>query len=545
MPGQDSEGRFARSRLARSAMVAAADPLAAFHGLEALREGGNAVDACLVMAGVTAVTLPHMCGLGGDAFFIYYDASAGDAVAINGSGAPGDSSDPDVFRRAGTMMPQDGIFSVAVPGAPLVYDTAARELGTLGLKRCFAPGAEIASDGFPVTPKLFAAIAAEKEKIAKFEETSRIFLPGGVPPRPGGLLRMPEMAETIRRFAQDGAAHIYKGDFAERFYRLNRGMGGTFTGKELARHMDQPETFYRPIRTSYRRCTVLETAPVSQGFIVLEELNILEGFDMAALDPLGPERVHLMAEAKKIAFADRNSRAGDPRVTGFDVEDLVSEAHADRARARLDPSRASHTSSGAWSGEGDTTSFVAWDGFGNACSFIHSNAFSFGSGLVVPGTGVLLNNRAGRSFSLERGHPNRLAPGKRPMHTLNCYMVLKDGMPFIVGGTPGGDGQPQWNMQILSLTLDSGMGPQEAADFPRWTSTPGTDVAGLGRSPQLVLESRFPALTAKRLAGMGHATKVVGDWAGGGGAQVIMRDPDTGVLLGGSDRRAGGLALGY
>jgi gamma-glutamyltranspeptidase/glutathione hydrolase len=543
--GAPAEKRYAGSHMARSGMVAAAHPLAVVCGLEALREGGNAMDACLVMAGVTSVTIPQMCGLGGDAFFIYYDASTETIAALNGSGVPGDASTPDSFKDAGSILPQDGIFSVGVPGAPLVYELAARRFGTFDLYRCFDPAVTIAKDGFAVTPGFASAIGAEQAKIARFEEASKVFLPAGSPPKPGTVMKRPDMAETLRGFAERGAEYMYKGPFADRFYRMNAELGGTFTGREFARQLDEPSSYYDPIRTDYRGYTVLQTGPVSQGFIVLEELNILEGFEMDALNPLGAESIHLMVEVKKIAFADRNARAGDPLVTGFDASKYTSKEYAAEVRKRINLARASGRNDGVGDDRGDTTSFVAWDRFGNACSFIHSNAFSFGSGLMVPGTGVLLNNRVGRSFVLEPGHPNCLAPGKRPMHTLNCYMVLKDGAPFIAGGTPGGDGQPQWNMQVLSLMLDHGMGPQEAADFPRWTSTPGTDVIGLGRPFQVAVESRFPAATADRLARLGHSVKTVGEWAGGGGAQIIMRDPETGILLGGSDRRAAGLALGY
>lgn len=541
---QGSEKRYAGSHMAKSGMVAAAHPLAAVYGLEALREGGNAMDACLVMAGVTSVTMPHMCGLGGDAFFIYYDTSTGAIAALNGSGAPGDASTLEFFKDA-PILPQDGIFSVGVPGAPLVYELAVRRFGTFDILRCFEPAIRIACDGFPVTPGFVRAIEAEREKIGRSEEASRVYLPGGSPPKPGTVMRRPDMVDTLRGFAEGGAVYIYKGPFAERFYQMNDAMGGTFTGKEFARHLDERQSYYDPLRTDYRGYAVLQTAPVSQGFMVLEELNILEGFDMAALDPLGPESIHLMVEAKKIAFADRNAQAGDPLVSGFDASRYTAKEYAAEARKQIDPGRASGKAGGPGEQEADTTSFVAWDRFGNACSFIHSNSFSFGSGLIIPGTGVLLNNRVGRSFVLEPGHPNCLAPGKRPMHTLNCYMVLNDGVPFIVGGTPGGDGQPQWNMQMLSLMLDHGMDPQAAASFPRWASTPGTDVIGLGRSFQLGMESRFPAPTASRLAALGHAVTTVGDWAGGGGAQIIMRDPETGILLGGSDKRTVGLALGY
>lgn len=532
------------SHMSKSGMVAAAHPLAVVHGLEALRGGGNAMDACLVMAGVTAVTMPHMCGLGGDAFFIYYDASAGTIAALNGSGAPGDASTLEFFKGTGPILPQDGIFSVGVPGAPLVYELAARRFGTFSLRKCFEPAVKVARDGFPVTLGLTRAIGADREKLSKYEGTKEVFLPGGNPPSPGSIMKRLDMAETLKGFAEGGAEYMYKGPFAAKFYQMNAAMGGTFTGKEFARHMDEPSPYYDPIRTDYRGYTVLQTSPVSQGFMVLEEMNLLEGFDLASMDPLGGEAMHLMVEAKKIAFADRNQFAGDPDATGFDSGRFSSKEYAAEARKRIDPAQASGQAAER-EDDGDTTSFVVWDRFGNCCSFIHSNAFAFGSCLMVPGTGVLLNNRVGRSFVLQPGHPNCLAPGKRPMHTLNCYMVLNDGVPFIVGGTPGGDGQPQWNMQMLSLMLDHGMGPQETADFPRWISSPGTDVIGLGKPFEVRMESRFPALTANYLASLGHAVRTVGDWAGAGGAQIIMKDPDTGILLGGSDKRVGGLVLGY
>ncbi len=540
----DDKDRLSDSAMAINGMVASAHPLASLAGLEALKQGGTAMDACLAMAGVTSVVLPHMCGLGGDAFFIYYEKSTGKSYALNGSGPGGDGLTLEKYGGTG-ILPQDGPLSVAVPGAPLVYEMGANRFGRLGLRRCFQAGIDVAEGGFAVTPELSGAIHADRAKISKFPETRDVFLPGGRTPLPGSTMRRKDMADAIRLFAEGGTEYIYKGAFHESFLKTQSALGGLFTGREFPAFLAEPPVFYSPIETGYRGYTVMQTSPVSQGFLVLEELNFLEHFPLAELEPLGPEAVHLMVEAKKIAFADRNKYAGDPDCSGFDVARFISKDYAaDRVR-EISKDRAANGATRGAEGGIDTTSFVAWDREGNVCSFIHSNAFAFGSGVSVQGTGVLLNNRAGRSFVLKTGHPNSLLPRKKPMHTLNCYLVTKDGRPFIAGGTPGGDGQPQWNMQMLSLMLDHGMGPQEAADFPRWTSSPGTDVISLGKQYELRLESRFPGQTVDALRAIGHTVHLAGPWNGGGGAQIIMKDPGMGVLLGGSDTRLKGLALGY
>ncbi|HHY34576.1 MAG TPA: gamma-glutamyltransferase family protein [Firmicutes bacterium] len=560
--------RYHHASLAKHGMVAAAHPLAVIAGLDVLREGGTAMDACIAMSGVTSVVLPHLCGLGGDAFLIYYEASTGQAVALNASGPPGDRSTVDhllkderVTRgRSGTMpgevhagktgklpciLPQHGILSVAVPGLPYALEAASKRFGVLGLKRCLEPAIRIAEEGFVVFPSLEKAVYLEREKIASYPECSRIYLPGGNPPRAGEIFRQPDLAQTLREFIDGGAEWFYRGPFAAAFMRMNDELQGTFTGEEFQRYLGEQAGFYQPLAGTYRGYTVLETAPVSQGFLVIEMLNVLEGFDMPSLNPLSSTSLHLIAEAKKLAFSDRNAYAGDPTFSGFDVKRYISKERADELRSKIHPERASVSCEPGPATAGDTTSFVAVDSWGNACSFIQSIAFSFGSGLVVPGTGVILNNRAGRSFLLLDGHPNCIAPGKKPMHTLNCYVVLKDGRFFIAGGTPGGDGQPQWNVQMLHLMLDHGAGPQDAADFPRWISFPGTDVKDLWEAPELRLESRFPEEAFEGLTKRGHKIRRLSPWSSQGAAQIIMRDPDSGLLLGGSDKRANGLALGY
>lgn len=524
-------------------MVAAAHPLAALEGVKALQEGGNAMDACLTMAGVTSVVLPDMCGLGGDAFFLYYDKRSGTVTGVGSSGTAGDAATIEHFASSAlNLMPQEGILSVAVPGAPLAFSEAAMRFGTWKLERAFAPAIRIAQEGFVISPLLHHNIREQAEKLRRYGEGARVFLPGGKVPAVGEILYQPDLAKTLTEFAAGGSTWFYDGPFAAGFYQLNEATGGLFTGAEFKRHSLE---VYEPLATTYRGYTVYENAPVSQGFTLLEELNIVEPAPLSEMDPLGAECVHLMVEAVKLAFEDRNRYAGDPKATGFDVDKLISKEWARERLAGINRATAKqdrYTPYGP--SEGDTTIFVAVDEAGNACVFIHSIAFNFGSGVVVPGTGVVLNNRAGRSFNLVPEHPNSLAPGKKPMHTLNCYMVFQDKDLYLAGGTFGGDGQPQWNLQILSLILDHGAGPQEAVDFPRWLSFPGTDMINLDKPYELQLESRFPGATLSALSQKGHKVVQRGPWEGGGGAQIIMVDPETGLLVGASDHRVEGLAIG-
>ncbi len=277
---------------------------------------------------------------------------------------------------------------------------------------------------------------------------------------------------------------------------------------------------------------------------MLEELALLEGYDLAALGPNNPTAIHLMVEAKKLAYADRLAYAGDPRFVDTPVEQLISASYAARRRQDIDPSKAANVVD-CGDPDGDTTSFVVVDAAGNAVSFIHSLSLAFGSGVTIPRTGILLNNRAGRGFVLDPKHPNCLAPGKKTMHTLNTYLVTYNGRPYLVGNTPGGDGQPQWNMQIIVNCIDFGMSVYEAVNAPRWTSIPGTDPASIKHPVRLRLENRFSDSIQDRLRELGHDLVVVDAWAGGGAVQLIMIDPRTNVRYGASDPRGDGACLGY
>ncbi|HEX5505576.1 MAG TPA: gamma-glutamyltransferase, partial [Thermomicrobiales bacterium] len=301
-----------------------------------------------------------------------------------------------------------------------------------------------------------------------------------------------------------------------------------------------------PLVTTYRGTTVYETAPPSQGHILLEELNIVEQADLAALGHLRPEAIHLLVEAKKLAFADRLAHSGDPRFITTPLDTLLSKEFAAQRYREIDPAHAADVARGARLPErvADTTYLCAVDRDGNACSYITSLSAGFGSRVVAGDTGIALNNRAGRGFTLEAGHPNVLAGGKRTMHTLNCFLVAEDGKPWLVGGTPGGDGQPQWNLQLVTGMLDYGLDVQAAIEAPRWTSFPGTDPISIENAFELRIEDRVSPAVLRGLEERGHRLNVLGPWAGGGAAQLIALGPD-GVLRGGSDPRAEGQALGY
>ena len=528
----------------RGGMVSSGHPLASSAGMTALEDGGNAMDAAVAMAAVTSVVMPDLCGIGGDSFIIYYDASEGSITAFNGSGVAPAGATVEYYRSLGhESMPLDGLLSVAVPGSVHAWETALKRSGRTTLRDQLQRAIGLASDGFPVDHRLSQALKRNTSKLAKFPSTAAVFLQGSGDEGvfgPGEILRQPELARSLEILAQRGAEAFYEGELAAALDDYSRSEGGLIRLSELASHGTQTCC---PLVSDYRGYQVYETAPPSQGFLVLEELNILEGFDVARLEWGSCELLHLMIEAKKLAFADRLAYAGDSRFVDFPLETLLSKAYAARRSQDIHPDKAGFPHEGGLN-EGDTTSFVAVDGEGNIASFIHSLSYAFGSGVVAGDSGILLNNRAGRGFVLDEGHPNCLAPLKKTMHTLNTYLVMKGGQPVAVGNTPGGDGQPQWNFQVLVGLLDYGFNAYEAVSRPRWTSIPGTDPAGLSTPPSVRLENRFGKKTVSGLEDRGHNVTVVGPWAGGGSVQVIRLLAGSRVREGASDPRGGGQTIG-
>lgn len=506
-------------------MVATGHPLATAAGLEMLASGGNAVDAALAAAAATWVTLPMMCGPGGDAFALVWDPKRREAVGFGGGGTAPAAANPEWFRERGhRLIPLQGPLSVGVPGCLAVMEEMARRFGSRDWDQIFAFAARLADDGFPISARV----------AGYFEEYADAF--GRRPPQPGEVFRQRDLARTIETIAAGGADALYRGELGEAIVRHLEQLGGLLSLDDLAA---ERADVYSPPSIDYRGWRVHQTAPPSQGFVVLEELAILEADDLS--NPESADAIHLMVEAKKLAVADRNRYAGDPRQVHWDLDELLSKEHAARLRRRLDPARAASAQQPAVAG--DTTYLCAADRDGRLVSFVHSLSLAFGAGIQVPGTGIWLNDRAGRGFTLAEGHPNRIAPGKRTMSTLNAYLVSKDGQARLAGGTPGGDGQVQWNLQVLAGLLDAGRDPQAAAEAPRWTHGPTTDPWRLGTEETLVLEERFGEEVLLELRRRGHPARFDHAAARRGSVQVIERAED-GVLRGGSDPRGEGLAAG-
>lgn len=529
--------------MGRKGMIAAAEPLAALTGMKVLADGGNAVDAAIATAAVLDVTMPMMTGLGGDAFMLVYEAATGRVTAVNGSGAAPLGARREFYAEQGfAKMPTEGVLSVAVPGAVDAYVTALERFGTRDLEYLLRPAIGYAAEGFAVNAWTARQIAAGAEKLRRFPESAAIFLREGQPLQPGDVLVQTDLARSLAAVARGGREAFYRGELAERMISYLISEGAPFAGSEFADHRSWVGL---PLTTEYRGFRIHQTPPPSQGLIMLEELNIVEGFDLAALEPESAAAVHILIEAKRLAFADRLRYAGDPAFVDFPLRGLLSREYAALRRQRIVPDRAlaDVPVDDALPFDGDTTSFVVVDAQGNAVSFIESLSLAWGSGVTVPGTGILLNDRAGRGFTLRADHPNCIAPGKRTMHTLNTWLVTRDGRLAMLGNTPGGDGQPQWNLQVLTHLIDFSRTAQEAVEAPRWTSVPGTDPANEDNPVEVVLEDRFPRATIDELAAKGHRTRVVGPWAAGGGAMVITVDPKTGVRAAGCDPRVEGAAL--
>ena len=538
-------GNLSRSLVYGSrGVVCSNSPLAASAGIQVMREGGNAFDAALAVAATEAVTLVPLCGMGGDSFILAYEAATGQITGINSSGVAPTGATADYYRSRGhETMPIDGPHSITVPGEVAAWEELHRRFCTMPFPALLETAIGYAEEGFPVSPGIGRSFAHAVDKLSRFEASSAIYSSNGGMKREGETLANLDLARSLQQVAQGGANEFYRGDLARRMVQELQKAGGLFTESDFAEHRLD---VYDPIATTYRDYTVYQTQPPTQGFLLLEMLNLVEDFDLSSLGQNSPQAIHLMAEAKKIAYGDRNRLAGDPRFVEWPLQELIDKDYAARRRPEIDPARANNNAAAfAEDGDGNTTYFCVADGAGNCVSWIHSLSNAFGSGFVAAGTGVLFNNRGGRGFSLEPGHPNVIEPGKRTMHTLNCYMAFRDGQPVIVGGTPGGDYQPQCGLQVLANLIDYGMDPQAAVEAPRWWSFPGTDPATVRTPLELRLEAAMPESVGKELEAMGHRIAWRRPGINDGKVQLIVRDLETGVLKGASDPRGDGQAAAW
>jgi gamma-glutamyltranspeptidase / glutathione hydrolase len=520
------------------AMVASSQPLASQAGLEILKRGGNAVDAAIAMAAVLNVTEPNMTGIGGDAFMMVYSAKAKKLEALNASGrAPKALTAERVTALGHKQMPTTGMETITVPGAFDGWMTLLEKHATMKLPDLLAPAIALAENGFPVMEKTVADWIPEVDKLRRTPTSASTYLVNGAAPKPGDIFVQKNLARTFRTLATGGRDAFYRGEIARAIVDYCRKNGGHLTMEDLAEHKS---TWVEPISTNYRGHTLHEFPPNNQGLTALLLLNILEGVDLASMRDDPARYYHTLIEATKIAFADRNRYIADPAFAKVPVQELLSKDYASKRRALINPDKAIDPPAyGEVKMGSDTTYFTVVDKDRNAVSFINSIFNSFGSGIVAGDTGIMLHNR-GTGFVLQADHPNRLEPGKRPFHTLIPAMVFKDGRLLMTYGVMGGDIQAQGHAQVLINLIDRGLNLQQAIDAPRIRYISGRGV---------MLEDTLPPSVIAALVARGHERVLppagIMHRALMGGGQAIMIDPQTGALLGASDIRKDGLAIGY
>ncbi|MDP1714127.1 MAG: gamma-glutamyltransferase [Anaerolineales bacterium] len=535
----------------RRGIVATSQPLATAAGLEVLSKGGNAADAAVAAAAALNVTEPTSTGIGGDMFALYFDAQTKKVTALNGSGRAPAALTFDRLKKEGLLaesLPPFHAHTVTVPGACAGWCDLIERHGSLSMSEILAPAIRLADEGFPVAPMTSYFWARGVDRQLKSSLNGHELTIDGRAPKAGEIFRNPGLAKTLSVIARENKRGFYQGQIAESIVSVIKEAGGCLSEDDLESHVS---TWESPISVNYRGLRVHECPPNGQGITALIALNLLEGFDLASLDSLLPEKMHLMIEAMRLAFADARWYVSDPAFSNIPVEELLSKEYAkerrkliDMKRASIDPKRGTPVASS------NTVYLSVVDKFGNACSFINSNYMGFGTGIVPKGWGFTLQNR-GHNFSLDPAHPNVLAPRKRPYHTIIPAMVTK--LPSPSGRGVGGEGevlyasygvmggfmQPQGHVQVLSALVDDGLDPQGALDLPRFCID--VDESGGG----VAIEEGMPKKTMDALKKMGHSIYEVKGYERAlfGRGQVILRDAETGVLCAGSDPRADGCAM--
>ncbi|MGA2954734.1 MAG: gamma-glutamyltransferase [Thermodesulfobacteriota bacterium] len=524
--------------MAPHGLVASPHYLASQAGVDILKRGGTAVDAAIATNAVLNVVYPHMCGIGGDAFWLIYDASKKDLAFLNASGRSPYAASIEYFQKAGMKsIPVRGLLAVTVPGAVDGWFQAHGRYGKLPIPSILEPAIGYARNGYPIGHILSFKIHEAVSELSRFPTSKNLFLSGGKTPRPGDVLTNPGLAGSLEKIAREGRDVFYRGEIARAIVKFSQENGGLLSEKDF---QDTQSTWGDPISTQYRGYTVFETAPNSQGLTALLILNLLEGYDLSSLGFQSPDHLHLTVEAKKVAFADRNHYISDPDMVKIPVAELLSKGYAAKRRSLIRMDRAMDSAAVAPGNPGrDTIYLCVVDEMGNAVSLIQSLFHSFGSAVVAGETGIVLQNR-GAYFSLNPGHVNCLKPHKRTFHTLMASMTFRDGKPFMVFGTSGADGQPQTHAQVMTAVFDFGLDIQSALEAPRWVA--GRELP----ENALAVESRLPVATVEELRKRGHEIQMAESWAQTmGSAHGIIIHPENGLRMGGADPRSDGAAIGY
>jgi gamma-glutamyltranspeptidase/glutathione hydrolase len=552
--------------LGRHGMVCTSVPAASQAGLDILKRGGSAVDAAIAANATLGLMEPVSNGIGGDLFAIVYSAKENKLYGINGSGRSPlglsydqmkaelekSAANPVKSTRAGkgdqdAPIPPHGMLPISVPGTVDAWAELHKKFGKLKLSDDLAPAARYAEEGFPVT-ELIAFYWGFGPRIYKdmpgaFLETYTLDGKGRTPVK-GDIFKNPALAKTLRLIGEKGRDAFYKGEIADKIDRFMQENGGFLRKIDFEKHTS---TWIDPVSTNYRGYDVYELPPNGQGIATLQILNILEGYDLKTMGRNSPETLHTMIEAKKIAWADRAKYYADPDFSKVPLTKLISKEYAAERRKLIDPQHAARSVTAGNLDHGDTIYMCAADDEGNMVSLIQSNYRGMGSGIVVPGLGFMLQDR-GQLFSMEPGHANVYAPGKRPFHTIIPGFVMKDGKPWEAFGVMGGGMQPQGHVQVLTNQIDFGMNAQEAGDAARWQHEGDNEPSGEKMSDHggyVNLESGIPYETARELAKRGHDVRI--DVGGYGGYQAIKVEMHDGqrVYAGASESRKDGLAAGY
>ena len=552
------EGSFAGSRpsgsrvptrsevIATQGMAATSQPLATQVALDILKRGGSAVDAAIAANAAIGLMEPTGSGVGGDLFAIVWDAKTAKLHGLNASGRSPASLTLETLRaelrKLGvSQIPRTGPLPVSVPGAVDGWFELHSKFGRLPMKELLQPAIAYARNGFPVTEVIAQGWAANARVLSKYPNFAATYMPGGKPPAKGDIFRNPDLAATLSAIAEGGRDAFYKGEIAQRIERYLRANGGYLTAADLGRHRSE---WVEPVSTNYRGYDVWELPPNTQGVAALEMLNILEPYDLKSMGFGSAEYLHLFIEAKKLAFEDRARFYADPEFSKIPLQMLISKDFAARRRALIGKQAAlAYPVDNPSVDHGDTIYMTVADSAGNMVSLIQSNYRGMGSGMTPDGCGFGLQDR-GELFSLQDGHPNVYAPGKRPFHTIIPAFVTRDGKPWLSFGVMGGAMQPQGHVQILVNLIDFGMNLQEAGDAPRVRHDGSSEPTGevMRDGGQVVLEVGASAATVKALEARGHKVTVEND-GDFGGYQAIMTKQ--GVYFGASESRKDGAAQGY